>query len=257
MASTPESPPCRSLAARPAVRRWVSAHTLLLSLAIGSLVAVVLSAYVNVLTGALTDANRRSFAEELRQLKYWHLCILVAVALTAAEIWVARASERRLRVAADDLINRTLEAACKSLTFPRSTRHIRAIVTVREGQTGRRATRYWYQVAADPERTASYPLDFGVTGQAYTTRSVVLQELPSNHMTTYEADIRRAVYPEIRTVMAAPLLASEDGRDQPLGVLAFDSTLPPEKLSFGRPEARDLAQAWADIVARLLIVRGY
>lgn len=236
--------------------RWAAKNSSLISLAIGASVAFSVGIWVNLFTGALSEEGHGSLLKEMAGLRYWHGCLIIAVALLALQVRLSRISDRRLRVSADDLIGRILEVACKSLVFPRGTRHIRAIVTVRDGDSGQRNTRYWYNTAPDPERTASFPLAFGVAGEAYTTRSVVVRELSPDHVATYQAEIQPSVHPLLKTVMAAPLLASEDRSDEPLGVLAFDSTLSPHSLSFDRPEARDLAQGWADIVARLLTARG-
>ncbi len=87
------------------------------------------------------------------------------------------------------------------------------------------------------------------------TRSVVLRELPPDHITTYDVDIQPLISADVRTVLAAPLFRSHEPADEPLGVLAFDSRLPAARLHFHKPEARELAQRWADIVSKLVLAR--
>lgn len=215
-------------------------------------VAVLTGIYVNVATDRIVSRPETHPLHDLWRIGSWNLAIIVAVGLLVLQYRVARHADRRLSVSADELIQDVLAAASQSLIFPHKNKHIRAIVTVRVGDTGQRVTRYAYNTAPDPERVASFPLFFGVTGQAYKTRSVVLHELPADHVSGYEDEVQPLILPDLRTVLAAPLLKSNDLKDEPLGVLAIDSVLPPAKLFFDRPEARQLAQLWADILAKCL-----
>jgi len=191
----------------------------------------------------------------VRALGWVNALIVIAAVATILERRLAAIPGRTLREETDQLITEVLAAACKTFVYPRSSRHIRAIVTLRNGKTGRRCTRYTYNAHQDPERVASYPLAFGVTGQAYKTRSTVVQELQPDHHSGYDERIRDDVLPEICSILASPILASSDESDEPLGVLAFDSTLHLSEIGFDREEARELAQRWADIVAMLLNAR--
>jgi hypothetical protein len=235
--------------------KWLARRAQLTTLLVATFVATLTGGYVNIATANLGDQGVGHLPVVLLHMGSWNLLMLAAAALLIAQYRVNRHAERRLSIGADDLIQEVLAAASRSIVFPHVNKHIRAIVTVRVGNTGQRVSRYAYNTAPDPERVASFPLLFGVTGEAYKTRSTVLMELPSNHVSTYEEEVQPLILPELRTVLAAPLLKSNDPRDEPLGVLAFDSVLTPEKLFLNKPEARQLAQSWADIIAKLLMVK--
>jgi hypothetical protein len=237
------------------MRKWFARRAQFTTLLVATIVATLTGGYVNVATAELGDRGVGRLPAVLLHMGSWNLLMLAAAALLITQYRVNRYIERRLSIGADSLIQEVLVAASKSLVFPHTNKHIRAIVTVRVGNTGRRVTRYTYNTGPDPERVASFPLYFGVTGEAYKTRSTILLELPTDHISTYEEEVQPLILPELRTVLAAPLLQSNDPKDEPLGVLAFDSVLTPDRLFFHRPEARQLAQSWADIIAKLLIVK--
>lgn len=234
------------------MRKWLIHNAQLSSLLAATGAALLTGIYINILTDKARDNGSGGLGTLIVRIGYWHLFLLAAVGLIGAQYRLTRAADRRLQVRADELITATLEAAARSLVFPHN-KHIRAIITLREGD--RRVSRYWYNVAPDPERVASFPLEFGVTGEAYARRMALVRELQPDHLDSYPQSVKPLIYPDLKTVLAAPLLRSNDQKDEPLGALAFDSELPSRKLFFDRPEARKLAQQWADIVAQLLVAK--
>jgi len=235
--------------------KWFSRRSQLSTLVVATCIAALLGAYVNILTGKLASASLEQTPKIVASLGSWNILLVLALILLFLQYRISRLAQRRLVVNADDIINDILAAACRSMTFPSVNRHIRGIVTLRDGNSGYRVTRYTYNAIPDPERVASLPLDFGVTGEAYISRSAIVRELKEGHVMGLPPEIQPLIFQDLRTVLAAPLLASNEGRDAPLGVLAFDSVLPPHTLHFDRPEARELAQRWADIIAKLLIIK--
>jgi hypothetical protein len=222
---------------------------------VATITALLSGVYIGVFTGRVDAQKQINPARLIWYLGSWNLLPLACIILLLIQYRVARYAARKLSACADEIIEDILSAASRSLIFPQMSKHIRAIVTVRVGNTGRRITRYEYNTEPDPERVASFPLFFGVTGRAYKSRSTVVLELTDEYKGEMDEQVRPLILPNLRTVMAAPLLESRDPQDEPLGVLAFDSVLTPNKLYFDRPEARSLAQAWADIIAKLLIVK--
>jgi hypothetical protein len=226
------------------MRTWLEP---LLTLLVGAIVAL----YVNLLTTELTGPNKPTIVAAASSLGWWNLLAIAILGALVAQAYIARRPVLKLRDLRELLIEKLMELICKTMIFPARS-HIRAIVTLREGSSGRRATRYSYNCTADPERVASYPLEFGVTGEAFSKKSVVLQELPEGHHALYDSQTKAAVLPEIRTIMAAPILKFKKETDSPLGVLALDSILPAKKLHFDRAEARQLAQGLADIIGIII-----
>jgi hypothetical protein len=217
--------------------------------------AVVIGLGSGLLTNLLTNKlqNTTTIWEGVKGLAWWNLLLLLVIGSASFQIYLVSLPKRLLRVTQDELISRILEAACKTMIYPRMNRHIRAIVTIREGRSGQRRTKYNFNADSDPERVASYPLEFGVTGKAYKLRAVVVEELPIDHHGKYKRSIKDCVLPEIRSILAAPILGSLLEEEEPLGVLAFDSVLPLEDIEFNKLEARELAQRWADILAQIII----
>jgi hypothetical protein len=117
-----------------------------------------------------------------------------------------------------------------------------------------RHTKYSYNTEGDPEHTVgAFPADFGVTGEAFLTKSVVVKELPEKHHESMQLEIKSSVLPEVKTILAAPILNPFKREGTPLGILAFDSILPLAELGVDKREAREIAQRWADIIGYILV----
>ena len=255
-ASPQASRQSKRAAAHKRVRQWIRRHAPLAETILTLAFAASLGLYVNLLSSALdTKYNGRapSVAHAVSTVGAWHLLLVVVITASIGQYRLGLYVRRYLTQIRErsDLISAVLEAACKSLIYPTMQRHIRAIVTLREPDSPLRTTRYSYNTRGDPEQAASYPLDFGVTGEAYTTKSVVAKELPPDHLDTYDPPVKSTVLPQICSILAAPIL-QRDSQGPPLGVLAFDSTDPLRRAHFDMPPARDLAQRWADVLTRIL-----
>lgn len=234
------------------MRAFLARHTLAVATLLTAVIGAAIGLYINLLTTSLAGDKSGGLPQEVADLKWWNLVWLLSAAGLWAQIYVSGLPRRHLMSQKDELIRAILEAACRTFIYPTSTRHIRAFVTLRDGSTGRRVTRYYYNAEGDPERTASYPLAFGITGQAYVARSVVAAELPPDHHAHYDSDAQGGVLPQVRSILAAPILQSDRHEDEPFGVLAFDTTLPMKTVKFDQLPARAVAQGWADILALLL-----
>ena len=103
----------------------------------------------------------------------------------------------------------------------------------------------------DPERIAEVPNEWGVTGEAFKTRRAILKELSDDHFDKLDPNVQSHILPEVKTVLAAPILDSENPDDLPIGVLAFDSILAVNTLKWN-DEARKIAQNWADVIAKII-----
>lgn len=224
-----------------------SAITILFALSIGI--------YINLLTTQMANisSNKSTLTIAISKLHWWNALLLLSIILMLLQGYLIRLPTKTLRQSRDALISSILKTACRSIIYPTMTKHIRAIVTLREGSTGLRRTRFSYQLDGDPEMIASYPLEFGVTGEAYKKRYAIAKELLPNHHDTYTENVKDLVLPEIKSILAAPILSSHDANSEPLGVLAFDSTLPLSKIRFHTHEVRHIAQEWADIISQILM----
>lgn len=211
-----------------------------------------LGVYVNLLTGQLLDVKKGQYWLAFTKLGWWNGLVIIAVTIIFLQDRLTTASSKALFRMRDQLVQSILAAASQSLVFPHRNRHVRAIVTIYDTKTKQRVTKYQYNSEPDRERVATFPADFGITGEAFTTKSVVSKELPPDHHKLYPPEIQRAVSPDVKTVLAAPILDPDRPEALPLGILAFDSPLPMSSLKFDTTEARKASQEWADIIATLL-----
>ncbi|MEU1179971.1 GAF domain-containing protein [Streptomyces sp. NPDC005820] len=235
---------------------WISRRAHLATLVITFLVAAVSGLYINVLTSRMDEDRGIGLGAAFSDLGMWHAVGLLAFALLALQYRISTHADRTLVASSDDLIKEVLKAAAKSLVFPSTLSNIRGFVKIFDPDGDRLRVHYSYHASGDAERIVSYPASFGVSGQAFTQRHAVFSELPPDHLNQYSPELRGQIHPDIRTVIAAPLMRSFHDRSRPLGVLTFDSTLLPHELGMDRPEAKVLVQQWADVIAQLLIAKG-
>lgn len=235
---------------------WISRRANPVTLGITFLTAALTGLYTNILTSRMDGDRGIGFGEAFGNLGLWHGLLLLAVALLVLQYRISTHTERFLGTQSDDLIDKILKAAAQSLIFPDTHRNIRGFVKVYEPRGDQLRVRYSHNAYADAERIVSYPASFGVSGQAFTQQHAVFGELAPGHLDQYGPELRAQIHPDIRMVIAAPLMRSVDARTRPLGVLTFDSTLLAHELGMEQPEAKALVQQWADVIAQLLIAKG-
>jgi len=233
--------------------RYVRRNSGWIQACLGLLLTVLIGVYVNVLTNAMASSRPvGSVRAVVGALGLWNVLAVLAVVILCFQTYLAQAPAAELRASRSEIITKILELACRSLIYPHRNRHIRAIVTLCDKEHRTRRTTYTYNVRPDPERTATFPVDFGITGEAYVNRAAVARELPADHLAAYEPGVRRLILPGLRCVMGVPLFDPSRQDGPPLGVLAFDSEESMTTLRWDRRDALDLAQAWADLVAELV-----
>lgn len=214
------------------------------------LVACITGLYINLFTNKIDSF---SFTDTIKGLSWWNLLILLVVILVWFQNYVQNVPRKFILQKRDSLITSILEAACNTLIYPDTNLHIRAIITLCNDDKKLRETKYTYNAESDPERVAAYPNEFGVTGEAFLQKSVVVKQLKTTHHKFYEDETKKHVLPQIRTILAAPILKSNNIQDEPLGVLAFDSINTLEELQWNKIQIRKIAQEWADILSKMII----
>jgi len=235
------------------MRDFLRRHSLWLEGGLGLVLAGVGAVYANVLTNG-SDEPGSDLPSTLEDLGMWNLLPFVAMGILALNLYIGALPSLSLNRVRKQLIEDILASACRSLIRPNFSRHIRAIITICDYRQGCRRTTYTYNVRADPERTASFPFDFGVTGEAYTVKAAVARELPDNHLETYSPEIRPLIYPQLRCVLAVPLFNPLDPAGRLLGILAFDTAESMQTMRFDNREVKDLAQSWGDLISQLLVM---
>jgi len=154
-------------------------------------------------------------------------------------------------------IEQLLCSACESLIFPHKDARIRAVILKLDYLNKKRYTVYSYNARPDPEKTAELPLLFGVVGECIKRKMPVIEELPMNHIETYDSDVQSKITKELRGVIAAPIFDSDSHNDISF-VLAFDILKIPNveftffQMNFDRRTLLDIAQSWAEIFSLFL-----
>lgn len=184
-------------------------------------------------------------------LKYFNIFLAVSTILTFLQIYLGFLGKKQDEGEKEQLVNSILQAACNSLIYPNSNLHIRAIITKCDYKNKIRKTCYAYNIESNPERTAIYDLDFGVTGQAILKKIPIAEALPENHVSTYSEENGKYVDPDLKCVLAAPIFSAFD-KSHVIAVLAFDSCETLQKMKFDTKKSREIAQMWADALTHII-----
>jgi len=218
------------------------------------IITLITAFYVNLITGLYLECSRekKGLIIVLQELTWWNLLGLTIVLLFFFQIYLSSFEKRYIKSNINEIVHLILKAACESLIYPENQKHIRAIVTIRDGDSGIRKTKFEYNASCDPERIAEYPNEFGVTGEAFRTRSVILKQLSVDHHHKLNKNIKDNVLPKVKTILAAPILDPVNTDELPLGVLAFDSMLAICTLRWNHDQVRRIAQYWADVIAKII-----
>ncbi len=213
--------------------------------------AILLGLYVNLFNNQIVET--KDVVKTIYNLGNWNFIIIGITFFIYLQIKISSKEIKTIQSIKRKVVERILESACKSLIYPENTKHIRAIITICNYKTKKRETVYAYNVLADPERTAIYDIDFGITGEAFLKRIPVSKELPSNHIKDYKEEDQTMVAKELRSVLAAPIFANNNSRIV-IAVLAFDSFESMESVKFNSRESMQIAQSWADTLSEILCI---
>ena len=220
-------------------------------------IAMISAFYINLITNQYPLGKGQHLSDVIKTLGLYNFLPFALVILIFVQVVLSTRPYRTMGKIQRFLVNKILENACKSLIHPHETRHIRAIVTLvdfSDKTNPKRKTAYTYHAEADPERYGVYPVGFGITGEAFQMKSVIVKELPKEHYDLYDENTKKNVLPQIKTVMAAPIYSDNH---KLIGILAFDTTLPLSTVKFDTNLARSIAQSWADILGFIITKTGY
>jgi hypothetical protein len=216
--------------------------------------AILIGFYTELLSSQLSQNPQITLKVAIEALGLRNLLFIFSVLIFAFQIYLNSIPIKTIRDSKKRIIEEILEAACRSLIYPNKNLHIRAIVTLCDHKKGIRQTMYSYNTRPDPERVAIFPIDFGVTGEAYKTRTVVARQLPDDHISTYPDEVKSSVATDLKSVLALPILNPDNFRAPLLGILAFDSCEKIDTIGFNSRESFDIAQSWADLIGEVLIL---
>ena len=192
-----------------------------------------------------------SLIDALINLKGYNTFLVISVMFSMLQIYLGVLESKQNESEKEQIINSILKAACNTLIYPKSTLHIRAIITVCDFKKKIRKTCYAYNIESDPERTATYDLDFGVTGEAISSKIPIAKSLSEDHISTYSDKNGKYVDPDLKCVLAAPIFSAQN-KDKVIAVLAFDSYETLQKMKFDTKKSREIAQMWADVLTHII-----
>lgn len=211
--------------------------------------SIMLGLYLAVYSDRIINGD--SLIAALINLKYFNLFLALYAILFLFQVYLGFWERKQNESEKEKLVNSILKAACNTLIYPNSNLHIRAIITMCDYKRKIRKTYYAYNIESNPERTAVYDLDFGVTGQAILKRIPIAEALPENHVNTYSEKNRKYVDPDLKCVLAAPIFSAHD-KSQVIAVLAFDSNETLKNMKFDTKKSREIAQMWADVLTHIV-----
>lgn len=203
--------------------------------------------YVNIISDKIKE-NQNVFSM-LYEVGYWNFLIIICVISLYIQVRYSILSIKYKR----ETIKNILESACEALTYSNNNWHLRATVLICNYITKTKETVYYTSnFNHSPERSATLPIGFGVTGKAINGRTVVIEELPSNHMDFYDDNVRKYITKEIRFIIAAPIFDPNNDKGKLIGVLAFDSFTGKEDVYYDEIKLKRISQRYADILSKIL-----
>jgi nucleoside 2-deoxyribosyltransferase len=129
----------------------------------------------------------------------------------------------------------------------------RSLVAIANHQAGTREVVATSHLSTDPELHMSKPIDFGVAGEAFITRSVRAADVDdTNRDLARDGTHVMGIWPETRSVLAFPMIASDNAA---FGTLNFDSN---DTLAASRLGNRSLQEALSQIAGVVTyLMRSY
>lgn len=219
--------------------------------------SILLSLFQSIILGIYLAIFSNFFIKENALFKgfmscgYYNILFVFSIIIILIQVKIGMINKYHEETRRELLINGILRSACQTLIYPETNQCIRACVTICDYKTGKRSTKYSYNLEADPERTAVVDIDFGITGDAIERKAPVAAGLSKNHMNDYSPENKKCICPDIRCVLAAPIF-SKKNRNEVIGVLAFDSFETLSKMKFDSHKSKEIAQMWADTISDLL-----
>ena len=124
---------------------------------------------------------------------------------------------------------------------------MRVLVQICDYDRQKRGTAYAYKAAPDPEDSHLYDLYFGASGEALRDRTVVAKNISPHERPP-------SVWPELTSLIAAPIYNPTNRGAAPLGVLIIDSDADLHVSKFDCFETKHNIQLAAEIISSLLVV---
>lgn len=183
-------------------------NRLIYSVIISVVQSITLGVYLAVYSDRLIKGN--SILNAFLALKHYNILLIISILLFSFQVYFGFLEREQESGKKEKLVNSILKASCNSLVYPHSNLHIRSIVTVCDYKKKTRTTRYSYNIESAPERTATYDIDFGTTGQAVLKKIPIAESLPENHISTYSERNSQYVEPDLKCVLAAPIFSLQN-----------------------------------------------
>jgi hypothetical protein len=239
-----------------AIARWSATNERSLSVIASAISALFFSVYTGIATAAPAGRNSgvTGFVERLSNLGSVNFLALGGLLALVAQVTLVGAGRRsrlrRQREEGDQLTEVLLEGVLGLVKAYNPGPVYRALVAIADFKAGVRTAVCGANIRTDPEFHLSKPIDFGVAGQAFLTRSVRADDLDdSNRDLGRDGKRVEGIWKETRCVLAYPLLGADH---KAYGTLNFDSNETLAKSRFGDRDVQDSIGRISDVVNYLM-----
>jgi hypothetical protein len=245
------------MASSSGIARWTVANQKWLSIIAGALSALLFSIYTGVATAATptgTSTGVVALAERLAGLGAGNLIAVLAVLSLAVQVVLARAgarSRRRLQQAeAEQLSSALLEGVIGLLQTRHPEAIYRSLVAIADKKAGTRTAICGANIRTDPELHLSKPIDFGVAGEAFMSRSPRAADLDDTNRDLGRDGKRVAgIWKETRCVLAFPMVTDDNVA---FGTVNFDSNKTLAESDLGDRRVQIALSRVSDVITYLM-----
>jgi hypothetical protein len=185
----------------------------------------------------------------------WGLGTVLSIALSTITVWRNKLDQGRR--AARACIKNALMACASAYGAPG--RHVRVnVMLVKRGRRKVDCTTA-FNMRDDPDCDLEIDATAGVSGEAFSQRVTTFGDLglalqPGGPTWGLRPGERAKVRTSLKSILSVPIFDPDNPDGELLGTLQIDSDLTFTEMQFDRPEQRDVAERFADVIALLLKV---
>lgn len=241
-------------------RRWFGRHTLGITTVVSFLPPVLLGAYASFYASAAATPGHATVWTRIGSLGYDNLLIIGGLALLFIQIALQnlRAKIERGGEQAKNMLvaKRLLELTVRLLALKHPKVRYRALVTVVSTDGASRRTVTGYNIGSDPELAMAVPVDFGISGQAFSRRAAAVgdvTDMDADNDMLHKHGTTGMIWPEMRSVLAVPLLTKD--LSESFGTVNFDADALSSVSYLSDRTTKELLCLAAELVNSLM--RGY
>lgn len=216
---------------------------------------IFVTIYVNSFTKESMD-NKSGIFNSIDALGALNFLLMLIILVYFLQYKIHKIQENSFEYNKKEIINNILEANCIAITGSGSNKHIRAFFTKCDYRRKIRITINSYGLMShDPETVSQFPLEFGVTGESYKTKSLVVRRICKSDKDNYPDDIKGIINPNLQAIMSIPIFDYYNPRKNKLvGFITFDSKEPMDSIGFEKEEIQNIGKACANLISQIICI---